>query len=358
MTRMKDIDRRSFLRVSAVSAAGLLLNIDPLKGKESESAAKISDAEKRKSKEPQQPEQWERAGALPATWITPNETFYVQSIDKTPVIKESRARFFMTGMVKNQRIYTVSDLRELETVRQYRTLACIGDPVGGRQIGNAEWVGVRLRDLLEEAKPRPEAERVAFICSDGYSTSFSLKDAMHEDMLIAYEMNGEPLPPDHGYPARLLNPGKYGQKCPKWIASVQLVKKEHRGFYEKRGWSDEAAVRTATRIRLPRALSKLPPGSYKISGAAFDGGNRGGIEKVEVSVDGGASWRGATVWASASPLAWSLWEYEWEADQPQDRAVILARAVTRDGETQTSKQENAGPEGATGYHTVEVQIES
>lgn len=345
------MDRRSFLRVSAVSAAGMLLRIDPLKGKE-------SAEDPTESTEPLKPKQLKRDGARPETWITPNETFYIQSIDETPPIKEEKARFTLTGMVEKERRYHLNDLKEMTPVKEYRTLSCIGDPVGGRQIGNAEWTAVRLRDLLKEAKPIPEAKRVVFSCADGYITSFPLKDALDKNMLLAYEMNGVQLPPDHGYPVRLLNPGKYGQKCPKWIVSIQLVKTEHRGFYEKRGWSDVAAVRTATRVGLPSRLDRLPAGKYKISGSAFDGGNHGGIEKVEVSVDSGATWNDAAIWASASPLTWSLWEYEWEVGSALKYARILARAVTRDGKTQTDKVEHAGPEGATGYHTVEVRIES
>ena len=345
------MDRRSFLRVSAVSAAGLLLQIDPLKGKE-------STEEPSELTEPLKPKTLKRSGARPETWITPNETFYIQSIDKTPVIKEKRARFRLSGLVENERSYHLNDLKAMRHIKEFRTLSCIGDPVGGRQIGNAEWTAVRLRDLLKEAKPRPQAKRVVFLCADSYVTSFPLKDALDKNMLLAYEMNGVQLPPDHGYPVRLLNPGKYGQKCPKWIVSIQLVSTEHRGFYEKRGWSDVAAVRTATRVGLPSSLSRLPAGKYKISGSAFEGGNRGGIEKVEVSVDDGLTWDSAVIWATASPLTWSLWEYEWEVKSERSKAVVLARAVTRDGETQTDRVEHAGPEGATGYHTVEVHIES
>lgn len=345
------MDRRSFLRVSAVSAAGLLLQIDPLKGKESAEGATESTT-------PQKPAQLKRDGARPETWITPNETFYIQSIDETPSIKEEKARFVLTGLVEKERRYHLNELKAMEPVKEYRTLSCIGDPVGGRQIGNAEWTAVRLRDLLKEAKPRPEAKRVVFRCADSYTTSFSLKDALDKNMLLAYEMNGVQLPPDHGYPVRLLNPGKYGQKCPKWIVSIQLVNTEHRGYYETRGWSDAAAVRTATRVGLPSRFDRLPAGKYKISGSAFDGGNHDGINKVEVSVDNGATWNEAAIWASASPLTWSLWEYEWEAESERSKAVVLARAVTRDGKTQTDKVEHAGPEGATGYHTVEVRIES
>ncbi len=345
------MDRRSFLRVSAVSAAGLLFQIDPLKGKE-------SAENPTESTEPLKPKQLKQDGARPETWITPNETFYIQSIDKTPVIKEEKALVALAGLVEKPRRYHLNELKAMKPVKEYRTLSCIGDPVGGDQIGNAEWTAVRLRDLLKEAKPRPEAKRVFFTCADGYTTSFPLKNALDKNMLLAYEMNGVPLPRDHGYPVRLLNPGKYGQKCPKWIVSIQLINTERLGYYERKGWSDVAAVRTATRVGLPSRLDRLPAGKYKISGSAFDGGNQGGIDKVEVSVDNGATWNDAAIWSSASPLTWSLWEYEWEAESERSKAVVLARAVTRDGKTQTDKVEHAGPEGATGYHTVEVHIES
>jgi hypothetical protein len=179
---------------------------------------------------------------------------------------------------------------------------------------------------------------------------------LHEDAVLAYEMNGEPLPQAHGFPLRFLNPGKYGQKCPKWIINMELVAKEYLGYWEGRGWDDTAAVRMATRINIPEAGDALPSGTYRISGSAYDGGNHGGIAHVEVSTDGGDTWDNASIWGSGSVRSWYLWEYEWTVPGGERTAKILARSIGADREVQTSKPEDGHPRGASGYHTLEVDI--
>ena len=159
-------------------------------------------------------------------------------------------------------------------------------------MSNAVWKGIRLRDLLEKVKPKPEVKVVVFRCADGYHTAIPLEKAMREETLLAYEMNGEPLPTEHGFPVRLLNPGHYGTKNPKWIINIQLAK-AHESYWEKRGWDPIASVKLATMIGTPSEGEEIPGGkTYTVSGAAFDAGNHGGIKKVEVSIDYGQTWEG------------------------------------------------------------------
>lgn len=338
------MDRRTFIRVSALSAAGIWLPVKDGKTAPSEERAAVKT----------------RDGVVPSTWVTPNDRFYVQDITagERPEIDASKWKLIVNGLVKRPKLFKYEDILAAPAVTTERTLACIGDPVGGEQIGNAVWKGVRIGTLLEEPQVRDVATRVVFKCSDGYNTSIPLEDALHEDAVLAYEMNGEPLPRAHGYPLRFLNPGKYGQKCPKWIINMELVTKERLGYWESRGWDDTAAIRMATRINMPEAGDSLPSGTYRVSGSAFDGGNHGGIARVEVSADGGQTWSDANIWASGSTRSWYLWEYEWTVPTDQRSAKVLARSVGADGEVQTAKPEDGHPRGASGYHTIEIDISS
>ncbi|MBT3269129.1 molybdopterin-dependent oxidoreductase [Candidatus Poribacteria bacterium] len=336
------MDRRTFIRVSALSAAGLWL---PVKD------GKTAPSEEGASAEP-------RDDVKPSSWLTPNDKFYVQDITagERPDVDIAKWKLIVNGLVKKPKLLKYSDILEAPSVMTERTLSCIGDPVGGEQIGNAVWKGVRVSTLLEAPQVREQASRVVFKCADGYHTGVPIEDALHEDAVLAYEMNGEPLPQAHGFPLRFLNPGKYGQKCPKWIINMELVAKEYLGYWEGRGWDDTAAVRMATRINIPEAGDALPSGTYRISGSAYDGGNHGGIAHVEVSTDGGDTWDNASIWGSGSVRSWYLWEYEWTVPGGERTAKILARSIGADREVQTSKPEDGHPRGASGYHTLEVDI--
>ena len=241
------MDRRTFLRVSAVSAAGIWLPVKDGKGEAREAQAADANV-------------LINTAAKPSSWITPNDEFYVQDITagEHPHVDVEKWKLIVNGLVRKAKLVTFDDVLALPAVTTERTLACIGDPVGGEQIGNAVWKGIRVSDLLADTQPRDAATRVVFKSSDGYTTGIPIADALHEDAVLAYEMNGEPLPRAHGYPLRFLNPGKYGQKCPKWIIGVELVAREYLGYWESKGWDDTAAVRMATRINQPAAGDALP----------------------------------------------------------------------------------------------------
>ncbi len=339
------MDRRTFLRVSAISAAGIWLPVKDGKGDTDGGQAPQADVQVRE-------------GVKPSSWITPNDEFYVQDITEGehPSVDVAKWQLIVNGLVKKPKLMRFDDILAMPPVMTERTLACIGDPVGGEQISNAMWKGIRVSDLLADTQMRDVAKRVVFKSADGYTTGIPVADALHEDAVLAYEMNGEPLPRAHGFPLRFLNPGKYGQKCPKWIIGVELVAREYLGYWETKGWDDTAAVRMATRINQPEAGDALPAGAYRISGSAFDGGNHGGIERVEVSTDGGETWKDANIWASGHIRSWYLWEYEWAVPEGAQTAKVLARSVGADGDVQTSRPEDGKPRGATGYHTLEVDI--
>ena len=325
--------RRRFIKLSAMSAAGLVLPVQ-LEGQ--------ADA---------------KPLLKPGTFVTPNADFYVLQIGNPAELDGNVWRLVVAGLIEKERlVLQLKDITAMESVTATRTLKCIGDPIGTEQMSNAEWKGVRLCDLLEKVGPKPEAEVVVFVCADGYHTAIPLEDAMRADTLLAYEMNGVPLPTEHGFPVRLLNPGHYGTKNPKWIVSIQLAK-EHESYWEKRGWDPIANVKLATVIGTPREGEKITGGKiYTVSGAAFDAGNHGGIKKVEVSIDYGQTWETAEIWAQDTSLAWVLWKWEWRVPEKAEPVEIYARATARSGLTQDEIGIEADPVGAIGYHVIDASI--
>ena len=324
--------RRKFIKLSVISAAGLVLPVQ-LEGQ--------ADAEPL---------------LKPGTFVTPNADFYVLQIGNPAVLDANTWRMAVIGLVEKRQVLGLADITAMESVTATRTLKCIGDPIGTEQMSNAEWKGVRLRDLLEKVGPKPEAKVVVFRCADDYHTAIPLADAMREETILAYEMNGEPLPTEHGFPVRLLNPGHYGTKNPKWIINIQL-EKAHESYWEKRGWDPIANVKLATMIGTPSGGEEIPGGKiYTVSGAAFDAGNHGGIKKVEVSIDYGQTWEEAEIWAKDTQFAWVLWKWEWQVPEKVEPVEIYARATGNSGVTQDEIGIEVEPVGATGYHMIDAAV--
>ena len=325
--------RRRFIKLSAISAAGMVLPLQ-LEG------------------------QMEAVPSLkPSTLITPNADFYILQIGDPAVLDAASWRMVITGLIEKPiPPLRLEDITAMEAVTAMRTLKCIGDPIGTEQMSNANWKGIRLRDLLEKVGPKPEAKVVVFRCADGYHTAIPLEEAMEAETLLAYEMNGVPLPTEHGFPMRLLNPGNYGTKNPKWIVNIQLAA-EHESYWEKRGWDPIAQVKLATMIGTPNEGEEITGGKvYTVSGAAFDAGNHGGIKKVEVSIDYGQTWEEAEIWAKDSPLAWVLWKWDWQVPEKSEPVEIYARATAHSGVTQDEIGIEVEPVGATGYHMIDAAI--
>ena len=295
----------------------------------------------------------------PGKMITSNDDFYQIQIGDQPAINADPKywKLLVTGLVEKNEFFTYEDITSLPSITEMRTLKCIGDLIGIKgQMSNAEWTGVPLRVFLEKAGIKPDAKVVIFRCRDSYHTAIPIADAMREDTLLAYKMNGVALPKEHGFPIRLLNPGHYGTKNPKWIITIQLAKK-HEGYWEQRGWDPVASVKLATMIGTPGEDSTIKAGeTYTISGAAFDSGNHGGIKSVEVSFDEGQTWKTAEIWASDSPLAWTLWKYTWQVPDKEGAVNVYARATANDGLIQKATGFDAEPAGAVSYHTVEAKI--
>ena len=293
----------------------------------------------------------------PQTFITPNEEFYILQIDDPVKLDAANWRLAITGLVQNPiKPLNLNQIKAMESIETMRTLKCIGDPIGTEQMGNAKWKGVQLSKILNQVGVKKNAKIAVFQCADGYHTAIPIEDAMHEDTILAYEMNGLTLPVDHGFPVRLLNPGHYGTKNPKWIVNIQLAL-THESYWEKRGWDPVANVKLATVIGTPSTDEEIVAGSnFTISGAAFDAGHHGGIKKVEVSVDYGESWHEAEIWAKDTPLAWVLWKWNWQVPMKKGNAEIYARATTNSGITQDEIGLKVQPVDILGYHTVDAKI--
>lgn len=287
--------------------------------------------------------------------ITPNDQFYVVSKNPPgfdPVVDVSKWRLEVTGLVGKPLRLTYEELRALPAIEQFQTLECISNEVGGDLISNAKWRGVRLRDVLMRAGgPAATAVKVSFRCADGYSESIPIGDAMHPTTVLAYEMNGEPLPSAHGFPIRLLVPGLFGMKNPKWITKIEVVDFDFQGYWEASGWSDEAVVKTMSKFAT--TLRSEKPGEIGLGGLAYAGDRV--IKEVEYSTDGGKTWTQAEVKPALGPFTWVLWAAIWKPTEP-GQYTLKVRAKDGLGVLQAARQAPTLPDGASGYHTFRVRI--
>ena len=284
--------------------------------------------------------------------VTPTKDFYVVSKNAfDPDVDAGRWRLEVAGLVETPMTLTYDDIKALPAVEQYATLCCISNEVGGDLIGNAAWRGVRLKDLLQRAGLRPGVVDIALRASDGYTDSISLERATQDGTLLVYEMNGEPLKPEHGYPLRLLVPGIYGMKNVKWITRLEAIDYDLKGFWQRRGWDDRAEYKTMSRIDAPASTVK---GEAEIAGVAFAGDR--GIGKVEVSTDGGATWETAEIKPALSPFTWVLWHKRWTPPRPGKHRLVV-RATDGRGQLQTSQYAPPDPSGSSGYDAKTISSE-
>lgn len=285
--------------------------------------------------------------------ITPNSDHYAVTQNVVdPSVNPGLWRLEVTGLVGNPGTYTYDELQNLPSTTRAITLECIANYIGGHLISTAIWQGVTLRSLLEKhGGALPSARYVAFYSVDGYSVSQSLDVALQADALLAWRMNGAGLPMRHGYPLRALIPGRFGEENPKWLTRIELTDHFVGGLYADQDWYN-GALHTITRIDRP--LGHVPLSSIiDIGGIAF-AGNRG-IQKVEISTDGGANWNVAKLDPPLSQDAWVFWTWQWHPIMP-GTYTLVARATDGTGTLQTATKQGTVPNGATGYHVVTMQV--
>jgi DMSO/TMAO reductase YedYZ molybdopterin-dependent catalytic subunit len=291
--------------------------------------------------------------------ITPNNEFYITTYsDKVPDISYEKFRLRIEGLVSKPYVLSMADLEKMKDKIEFVTLECIGNPVGGDAIGNALWDGVTLKKVLDKAAPRGGIVKAAFYAEDGYSDSIPYSLARSDDVFLAFRMNGEPLPPRHGYPLRMIVPGIYGMKHVKWISKIELVNYNFKGYWEKRGWSDDAIIPIRSQILMPMDGKRIPSGNYVIGGVAFAG--RYGISRVQVSLDNKKTWHEAEIKKPLSRWSWVLWRYDWNPSKDGDYTITV-RGIDRSGKIQESpsffgKLFGTYPSGAKGLHSVDVRV--
>jgi DMSO/TMAO reductase YedYZ molybdopterin-dependent catalytic subunit len=285
--------------------------------------------------------------------IVPNDAFYrIDTALLTPIVDSATWSLRIHGLVDRETTLTWDQLVALPVFEQYVTIACVSNEVGGKLVGNAKWTGVRLRDVLDIAGVQAAATQLVGRSVDGWTAGMPtawVMDPSREPM-IALKMNDAPLPPIHGYPARLIVPGLYGYvSATKWLKELELTTLEgFDGYWVPLGWAKEAPILTQSRIDTPRG--GVAAGQVAIAGVAWAPDR--GISRVEVAVDG--VWRDARLSTPLSDTTWVQWVAEWAAEPGSH--VLTVRATDGTGAVQTELTSPPAPDGARGYHTVSVQV--
>jgi DMSO/TMAO reductase YedYZ molybdopterin-dependent catalytic subunit len=288
--------------------------------------------------------------------ITSNDQFYVVSKNflSDPTVNGSTWKLTVHGSVTQPYTLTYNQLMQFPMTKQYESLMCISNEVGGSYMSNALWEGIPLINLLHKAGSiKPGATKVVLRAADSYSDSIHLAKALEPTTLVAVRMNDVTLPQGHGYPARLLVPGIYGMKHVKWITDIEVVNVDYQGYWQQNGWSDSAVLKMTSRIDTPLENAQLPADhpTY-IAGVAFSGNK--GISMVEVSMDSGQNWQKAVLQRPFSDLTWVLWQVPWT---PQaGNYTLLVRATDLQGNVQDPQTAPPLPDGSSGYHTVSVSV--
>jgi DMSO/TMAO reductase YedYZ molybdopterin-dependent catalytic subunit len=304
----------------------------------------------------------ERAPAIPAgaafpqfgtpTFLTSNQDFY--RIDVALRIPSQTAADWtlrIHGMVDREISLTYADLLARPLVERTITMTCVSNPVGGDLISTANFIGVELRDILLEAGIRPGAEQLFSTSFDGWTAGTPVDVVLEPDRgaLLAIGMNGEPLPPEHGFPVRMVVPGLYGfVSATKWITDMEVTTfGAAQAYWLQRGWSQRAPIKTQTRIDFPRGFGSVPAGRVTVAGIAW--AQHTGVDRVEVRMDGGP-WQQAVLSTEVSADTWRMWTAEFQLAPGSH--TVQTRATDRRGVVQTETRADPVPDGATGWPAV------
>lgn len=360
--------RRAFLRLIAAAAVALpiiLLGVDRLLSRQNEAQEQASTTTNLLPQTGPKPKGFEDPNLAPllASEVTPTYLFY--RIDINPIVPQVDSKSWnltIKGLVEKPLTINYDQIKSMPSVEEYVTLECISNKIGGDLISTALWKGVRLSQLLEKAAIKPNVKYVVFRCADGYDVGIPIEKSQMEGTILAYDMNYAPLTPKHGFPVRAIVPGLYGMMNPKWITEIELVDSVYEGYWQRLGWRNNAEDNTGSTILIPdhaparqrfRKLDETDDTSYggkvPIAGIAF-AGNRG-ISKVEVSTDGGTTWKTAQIKDPLSKYTWVLWTAGYVPPNKENYKIVV-RATDKTGNTQTTEMSPPFPNGATGYHTI------
>ena len=288
-------------------------------------------------------------------FTTPNAEFYrIDTALTIPQVPVDTYRLRIGGMVDRPLELTYQDLLNRALIESDITMTCVSNEVGGKLVGNARWLGVRLDDLLAEAGIQPGADQIVGRSVDRYTCGFPVAALDGRDAMVAIGMNGAPLPLEHGFPARLIVPGLYGYvSATKWLGEIQLTTfADFDHYWVGRGWAPRAPIKTQSRIDTPKALDRIPAGPTTVAGVAW--AQTRGIETVEVRIDN-EPWQAAELAAELTNTTWRQWRFQWTATA--GRHDIACRATDGTGETQTEERAQPIPDGASGWHSLVIFVD-
>ncbi|MFI9387935.1 molybdopterin-dependent oxidoreductase [Kutzneria sp. NPDC052558] len=286
------------------------------------------------------------------TFLTPNAEFYrVDTALSVPQLRAEHWTLRVHGLVDRELNLTFADIMAMELVTRTITMTCVSNEVGGPYVSTANFTGVLLRDLLSRAGVRPEADQILSSSVDGYSAGSPVASVLDpgRDAMLAVGMNGQALPPEHGFPARLVVPGIYGYaSATKWLKDIELTTfAAKQQYWVPRGYSPRAPIKTESRIDVPRGLQALPSGKVTVAGVAW--AQTRGIAKVELQMDGGP-WQEADLAVSVNNETWRMWRKVY--DLKPGTHTVISRATDSTGYAQTRDRVGPIPDGATGWHTI------
>lgn len=299
--------------------------------------------------------------------VTPTYLFYRIDINPiVPVVDATSWTLTVKGLVNNPLTITYEEIKAMPSVKEYATLQCVSNKIGGDLTSTALWRGVRLKDVLQKAQVKPGAKYIAVRCYDGYDVGIPLERGLLDGSILAYEMNLAPLTSEHGYPVRAIVPGLYGMMNPKWITEIELVDSVYEGYWARNGWTNVATEDTHSFIVIPgqapvrdrfrnldiENINIVPGQKVPVAGIAFAGDR--GIAKVEVSTDGGVTWKSASIKDPLSKYTWVLWTAGFTPVTAQGNYKIVVRATDKTGKIQTAEVRPPFPDGATGYHMINI----
>ena len=282
-----------------------------------------------------------------------SDFYHVSKNLSDPTVSADGWTLTIKGKVTKALSFTLADLQARATTQKITTLCCISNNIGGDLISTAQWTGVPLKDLLEEAGVAPGSIDLKLHAADDYEDSISVEKGMDPNVMVVVGMNGEALPDYHGFPARLIVPNIYGMKNVKWLDSIEVVDYTFKGYWQTRGWSYTAVTQIWGRFDEPENGSKIAQGTITATGLAVAGDR--GIAKVEISLDSGKTWTEAMLEPPLNaPLTWVRWAYQFSP--PAGKYNLLMRATDGTGAVMTSANNDPLPDGATGYPNRRFQV--
>ena len=290
------------------------------------------------------------------SFYTSNAGFYrIDTAVEVPQVQADTWELRIHGMVDKELRLSFDDLLQRKFVEEDITLTCVSNTVGGDLVGTARWLGTSLKDLLDEAGVHPSADQLVGRSVDGWTSGFPLAALDGRPALLAIGMNGEPLPLEHGFPARVIVPGLYGYvSATKWVTELEVTRFDaYDAYWVQRGWSDRGPIKTQSRIDTPRTLASVPAGTVNVGGVAW--AQTVGIARVEVQIDDG-SFADATLADQLSVNTWRLWSFEWK-NASAGRHRITVRATDANGVVQTADRADPFPNGASGWMSILVNVQ-